>query len=498
MQGNVFRNLIDFIMKSLALPSKNQAATSSYIPISPEVVVDTLPYRMHNAELFDSIRGPVRTGSVVSALFLLGFCLWAGFAPLSGSVVAGGQVTFADHAKLLAQAIDGGQIEEVYVKDGDRVTQGQPLVRFEDTDAASSGRMIRSALLSMELTAARLQHELLEKDEFIIPDAILMQVESAPELQEIIDNQGQMFLLRLEARKGKEELIQQSHATIEQELVGLKNQLAEEKKRLSYMDTELEGLRDLVKSGYAPRNRLLESESRRSEIMRSISNYDASIAKANEEMLSLDIRMLNLRRDTAQEVERDLIAAREKIMELSEKKRVVDRNISRTVLVAPTDGIVNNMRLTFVGSVVRPGENLMEIIPPDEELTIEAHLPRDHIDAFLGDGKNIHEYGRDGNFVEAKVRLPAFSGRWRKPLRAIVTYVAADTESPNQNGPMMNPGGGTYVIRVKILAEEMAASPDIRLYPGMAAEVFIITGSRTMLSFLFEPILGVLRHSMTG
>jgi HlyD family secretion protein len=233
---------------------------------------------------------------------------------------------------------------------------------------------------------------------------------------------------------------------------------------------ELEGVESLYQKGLVPltRKTALQREAARLDGERG--QAVAAIAEAKSKISEAELQTVRIDQDFRTEVMKDLRETQDKEAELVEKSVAARDLLKRVDLRAPTDGIVHQLSVHTIGGVIVPGEVVMEIVPGSDELQIEAKLPPRDVD---------HVHSGQRTFV----RFSAFNQRTTPQLEGVVSYVSADLSHDAQNA-----NAGYYTVRVTLPSDERKRVGSLRLVPGMPAEVFLQTGSRTMMSYLLKPI----------
>src|SRR5262245_8231489 len=195
----------------------------------------------------------------------------------------------------------------------------------------------------------------------------------------------------------------------------------------------------------------------------------SAIAEAKSKISETEIQLLRLDQDFRAEAVKDLREAQDKEAELVERTVAANDLLQRIDIRAPTAGLVHELGVHTIGGVIAPGEMIMEIVPDADELVIEARLPPQDIDQ-VHPGQTTH------------VRFSAFNQRTTPQLAGLVSYVSADLSHDKQTNATY------YTVKVTLPAKERRRAGGLQLISGMPAEVFLQTGSRTMLSYLFKPI----------
>lgn len=408
----------------------------------------------------------IRTGLLMLALGFGGFIAWAVTAPLDEGVPTMGLVSVEAKRKSV-QHLSGGLISELLVHEAQQVKAGEPLIRLNDIQTRANRDAATQNWYALTANEARLEAEQTAAGAIRFPGS-LTQAGSAPLAalaREHMEAQQRLFTARRLALQSDLAVFNESARNLEAQAQGLDTQI-----RL--LEQQLGGIRQLTAEGYAPRNRLLELERQMSDLQ---SNALRARTSANEMRLRVTQRQQEFRR----EVETQLAEVTRQRAEAEERMRILDEELKRAVILSPADGQVLGLAVHTVGGVVSPGQKLMDIIPADAPLLIEAHIPSHVID-------RVHPG------LLADVNLHTFASRPELLLQGRVISISADlVADPNPNMPPY------YLARIEVTPEGLKKLGHNQLQPGMPADVVIKTGERTMMTYLMKPLLRRLNASLT-
>lgn len=415
------------------------------------------------------IRKPILFGVALIAVFFGGFGTWAALAPLDSAAIAPGTVVVGGSRKAI-QHLEGGIVSEVKVEEGTQVKAGDPLIVLDETQPGSSLAMVRGRLRTALALEARLTAERDGKDEMTLPDWLEEEAGQNATVAEVVAAQQRIFASRREAVESQKSILQQRVAQYQEEIRGLQGEIASQTSQLGLIQQELQDVRFLLEKGLARRPRLLALEREASNIQGARARNQAAIARAKQAIGEAELRMVDLDTNFRREVVEELREVQTEIADLWEKNRSAEDIMTRTVLRAPVSGIVVGLNVFTEGAVIKPGETLMEIVPQDDALIVEARIDPNDIDV-------VHAG------LGAQVRLTAFSQRTSPILDGQVETVSADRMVDERTGIPY------YTARVRLDHEEGREVQEMELYPGMPAEVMIVTGERTPLSYLVRPLI---------
>lgn len=436
---------------------------------SPEPAGSPPPGDAKTATPFDNmnLKGLIVVGFTIIFVFFGGFIGWAALAPLSSAAIAPGTVSVETNRKTI-QHLEGGIISEIRVRDGDKVKSGQILVVLDETQPRASLELVRGRKIAAEVLKARLVAEQNESLEIKFPKWILDE-HTDPKIKEAINGQTSIFNARKKAGKGKVKILKQQIAELAEEIGGLKGLIASENRQRELIADEISDISDLVKKGLVPRPRLRRLQRSAAEIDGNLSRNRALIAQANQTITETQFKINEVGTAFANEVVKELRDVQSEIFELAEREIAAKDVMQRTKVRAPLGGTVVNLQVHTSGGVVAPGAPLLDIVPSADRLIIEARVNPSDIDV-------VH-IG-----LKAQVRFTAFSQRNTEPVDGILAAISADSLTDERTGEVY------YLARVEIKDDLKKKLGDAVLYPGMQAEVMIVTGERTALEYFFKPI----------
>lgn len=425
--------------------------------------------------------GPNKVVLIGIAIILLafgGFGTWAATAPLDSASVAPGTVVVESNRKAI-QHLDGGVIKNIVVGNGDAVQPGQVLVQLDATEQKANVESVRAKLDSALARQARLLAERDGKDTIDFPKELERRSDK-PEVRAIMAGERSSFTERRRTRQGQVAIQKQKIARLEQQINGVRAQLASKDRQTQILSDELKSLRKLHEQGLFPKTRVLQRERQLAKLEGDMGADQASIARAQAQISKAELQIEQVRQEFQEKVVSELRKVEDRVTELRKKLVMANERLARTTITAPQAGVVQNMQVhTEKSAVVRPGQQIMQIIPDNDELIIEAEVkPRD-IDRV--------EEGQ-----KAEVRISAFEMRTTPVLFGKVETVSADRIVPKESDKAF------YKARVHIGADELEKLGGKKLQAGMPAQVFIKTGERTMLQYLINPLTDAMSTAFTS
>lgn len=365
----------------------------------------------------------------LTALAVTGFTAWAGVAEIDQVSRAAGQVIPSGRIQIL-QSTDGGVIETINVREGDRVKKGQILVTLDRVRLSAAVDETRAKVASLKTAKARMEAELFSRP-LIFPD----DVKGYPLF---MANQRQLFAKRRAAQTQDIAALNRMLALVRQELI--MNQ-------------------PLLEYGDVSRSEILRLE-------RSVADIEGQIANRQNKYLQ------DLQTDYAKVVD-ELVTAEQALTQR-------EAALNDTILEAPTDGIVKNVRLTTIGAVLRPSDEVLQIVPTGEELIVEAKVSPSDI-AFVRIGQS------------ASVKFDTYDSSIYGSADGKVIYISPDTLSEQKsNGEQI-----FYRVHIRVDTKSMnpRAGENIEIQPGMTSSIEILTGANTVLNYLLKPIIKTIDQS---
>lgn len=413
-------------------------------------------------ELETDVRPLVRIGLLILILGVGSVLLWAATARINSAATASGVVApFSGRQSV--QHLEGGIIREILVRNGARVQGGDVLIRLDDTRARASFDLLNNRYLNALATQARLLAERGGKDRVQFPSPLY-----DPKYAGIVESQETLFQSRMNAFRGELDLYDERIKELRREIIGTQEQKTASEQQVGIVKEELAMVKPMVDLGYARRTRLLQLESRLVEILGNIGRFSADIARIEQQIQQVKSSQAQLTRDNLQTINTELRDIQGEISDLNERLRSAEDILVRSDIKAPRSGTVTNLQFSTVGGVIPPGAQVLEIVPQDDKLVIEARVSPNDIDV-------VHEG------LEVNIRVTAFSQRWFAPVKGIVSDVSPDR--------LTDPEGRPYFqAMIEIDSESLAEHEGMILSPGMAAQLEIVTGARTILAYLFAPI----------
>jgi HlyD family secretion protein len=399
---------------------------------------------------------------------------WLVLMPLAGAVVVPGNLVVQSNVKQI-QHPTGGVVAEIKVHNGTRVAAGDLLVRLDAVQAQASLQVVTKQLDEIRARIARLQAERdgLAHIEF---SAERSKWSTNSDVGRLVASEESLFKARAGARQSQKDLLQSQAAQLAQQISGFESQMDSKARQLDLIRGELSGVQDLYDKRLVPLTRLTTLQREAAQLDGERGQLTSAIAETRSKIDASRLQIVRIDQDFRADVVKELGEAQAKEAELAERDVAARDLLDRIEIRAPTSGVVNQLSAHTIGGVIRAGETIMEIVPDTDDLQIEARV----------EPKDINHV-RTGQ--SAFVRFTAFNQRTTPQLQGTISYVSADTGRDQQtNAPY-------FTVRIVLPESERRRLNGQQLVAGMPAEVFMQTGSRTMMGYLLEPITDQMRRA---
>ena len=436
------------------------------------------------------MRRAIRRGIASAVLGTVALGMWAALAPLAAAIVAEGTVRSLGHRKTVQHA-EGGIVAAIHVKDGDRVAQGQTLITLADVRVAANARALREQAMAGVLRAQRLEAE--TRGEAFVPALAALEDHTAGSdpayVSDLAKREKDLFGARARQQAEQSHWLAEQLAQTRQEIATQQALIATTGSALQLAQRDLDANERLRAEGFV-------SAARVAELQRSVADYRARVqagqsqlAQARQKEADIRLKLSALRTEFARAAADELKEVTARNAQVAQELRPAADAQARQRIVAPVAGEVVDLKVHTVGAAVGPREPVLEIVPAESALVIEARIaPADIRDAqqVLANGGSAH------------VMLSAYRARATPEVQGRLSYVGADRLT---DPTAANPSAPYYLAHVTVSAEALEAAgrlagQQLVLSPGMQAEVFIPTAERSAWRYLFDPVLDGIRRSM--
>ncbi len=422
----------------------------------------------------DSMARVALAGWLIIALFFGGIGAWATTAPLNGAVVANAVVKVDGNRKSI-QHLDGGIIKQLRVKEGDRVNAGDILVVLDETQARAEYEVLSQEYMFLRVTETRLWSEYNRREVMVVPDE-LKPVSQDAYFKEIWTGQVKQFESRRAAIEGQRNVIREKINQLHSQIVGTEAQVKSFTDQITSIKAEAASIAPLVEKGLIARPRILQLERTSYGLEGQIADASANIAKYRQAIAEQQQQIAQLDNDRMADITKDLRDTQAKQLEVIPKSMNAKAVLGRMDIRSPYTGRVVALNVFSVGGVIQRGDKILDIVPDQDSLTVEAQVAVEDI-------SDVHPNMR------AEVHLTAYKQRIVPIIHGDVIQVSADRlTDPKTNNPY-------YVASLRIDQAELTELPNIQLYPGMPATVMIPTVQRTAFDYIVGPLVMSFNHS---
>ncbi|MNS30917.1 Type I secretion system membrane fusion protein PrsE [compost metagenome] len=412
---------------------------------------------------------PARWGVWLVLAGFGGFLLWSWLAPLDAGVVATGTVKVTNNRKAV-QHLTGGTVEAILVREGDLVKKGQEVVRLDSLRAAAEEGAISAQYIVSKTVENRLEAERDGRDVVTYDPELLKRFKGDYRLEAAMDLQQRLLDTRRAGLAGEISILQENLAASAVQLKGLQQVYSARASQIGFLNQELQGTRVLSAEGYVPRNRLLELERSNADLAAGQAENLNNIARVRSQTTEIKLRILQRQHDYLKEVESQLTETAKENTTLADRLRALDYEVTHTVIRSPIDGMVQGLSIATVGGVIQPGFKIMEIVPLNEPLQVDAMIPVQAIDKMVPD-------------LPVDISFPAFNHAQTPNIPGRVLTISADRLMDEESKQPF------YLAQVEVTPDGMNLLGTNHIRPGMPATVTIKTGERNMLSYLLKPML---------
>jgi HlyD family secretion protein len=418
--------------------------------------------------LAHAFEGELKTGLrvLIGGVGILG--AWATLMPLSGAVIVPGTLVVESDVKKI-QHPTGGVVANIPVRDGMHVRTGDLLLHLDEIQPRANAQVLSQQLDQVRVRLARLMAERDGTDQPQMPHEMASR-SGDDDVSRLWASEISLFNSRAVARRTAKELLHNHVGQLGEQISGLDAQVKSKASQHELISGELEGVDGLYQKGLVPLTRKTSLQREAARLDGERGQVTAAIAEAKSKISEAELQVVRIDHDFRTEVMKDLREAQDKEAELVEKTIAARDLLRRVDLRAPTNGIVHQLSVHTIGGVITPGEVVMEVVPESEELQIEAKLPPQDVD-------HVREK------QQAYIRFSAFNQRTTPQLEGVVSYVSADLNHDRKG----NSNAAYYTVRVTLPPSERRRLGGLELVSGMPVEVFLQTGSRTMMSYLLKP-----------
>ncbi len=418
-------------------------------------------------------------GIVAVLTLFVGLGIWSAYAPLDSAAIGPGVIVLENY-RIAVDHLEGGIVREVRAREGQFVKKGDLLLTLQDVQARAQLEQVKGQWFVALAREARLvaQRDSLPRVNF--PQALLANARD-PRAADAMRVQDQTFRVRQRALQYEVTLYERQIAQLKEKAVGLKEQRTMREQLVSSFEKERADFEALAREGYAERQRVREMERNLALNDGQRSSLSSDIASTEVEISATEVKIVQAVQTFQREVAKELAEVQAELFALQEKVLGLEDTVKRTVVSSPQDGVVHALSAHAPGEVLKPGAHILDIVPGNERLIVEAKLSPQDVDQL--------QVGQ-----KAEVRFTAFKQRDMPKIEGRLATLSADR--------MVEEAGGVkqpyYLGRVEITPEgrRQLEKLKLQLVAGMPADVLVKTGERTFWKYLTAPLTEMVGRSM--
>ena len=409
----------------------------------------------------------VRMGWILTLIGAGSFLAWASLAPLDEGIPVQGTVVVSGKRKAV-QSLGAGVVSQILVREGQAVHQGEPLFRLDQTQVQADVQSLRAQYRMAWASTARWQSERDNLQQVSFPPELSNNPD--PRLALVLEGQQQLFSSRREAFAREQSALKASIEGATRQLAGMRRARGDLTAQADSLRQQLNNLRPLAENGYIPRNRLMEYERQLSQVQQDVAQNTGESGRIEQGILESRLKLAQHIDEYQKEVRTQLADAQLKSLTLEQQLASAGFDLQHSEITAPADGIAVNLGVHTEGAVVRAGETLLEIVPQGTRLEVEGRLPVNLVD-------------RVGSELPVDILFTAFNQSSTPRVSGEVSLVSADQLLDEKTGMPY------YVLRSSVSDQALETLNGLVIKPGMPAEMFVRTGERSLLNYLFKPLL---------
>lgn len=420
---------------------------------------------------------PIRNIGLVILIVTFGFfSIWSFTAPIDSSAAASGTVVVKSHKKTV-QHLDGGIVGKLLAKDGDIVKVGQPLLILDETQAKAQREMMRGQFITFAAQIARLSAERDHLDKVSYPKEL--EDETDLRIAEAKLTESHVFLSRKNAYEGEIQVLKQRIDEIDSKINGLHGQISSKRELVASYADEIKDLKELLAQGFADKQRLRDLQRNYTLNNGEIAQLNSEIASSQMQQGEARLQILQIQRKFQEEVANKLSEVQSQFYDVTERLTATEDKLKRMVITAPASGRVLGLSIHTEGGVITPGKPILDIVPQDAELTIDARVSTIDIDRVVVG-------------LKAQVRFSAFKQALTPAMEGKVIQVSPDSFTDERTGVPY------YQAQIEVTPESLAklTKANFQLVPGMPAEVLINTGEQTLFQYLAKPVTNAFARAL--
>ena len=404
-----------------------------------------------------------------------GLGTWASLTPLDSAVPASGAFVAAGKRKTVS-LLDSGILKALLVNEGDHVVADQPLLRLDDTQARAVMNQAAAQYWGAVARAARLTAETADQRELALPDDLLAAAKDDPAIASLVQAERGLFASRWDTFDGNARITARKVEQLQVQEASLRVQVQSLTTRIAIAQEESRGIETLVRDGFAPKTQGLEARRSIAELQGMLGDAAGRLAQTSAAIEQTKLELTSVAETRRSDAAKDLQETKATMADAAQRLGAAQDLLARSLVTAPEAGIVTDIKFFTPGSSITAGQPVLDIVPADERLLVEAGIsPTDIEHVHVGQRVNIKLSAYKAH------RVPTVEGR--------LTYVAADRTQDARGEPV-------FLVRAELDRDALKPFPGVAVYAGMPADVLIVGGERTALDFIISPIRDGMRGGM--
>ena len=414
-----------------------------------------------------SVKSIFYFGLIVLGIFFGIFLTWSLFSPLESAAIAPGQLSVESHHKSI-QHLEGGIVNQINIREGSKVNKGDLLIKLDDTQAKTHLELLRNQVNELLASKSRLisERDQLNQIKFV---PRLLQQQRDPQVAKLITSQQRIFHARQRTFHGQIKILYQRINQLKKEIESFHAQVTSETTQLNLIKEEITAVEYLEKRKLIEKPRLLALKREAARLRGNRGANLGSIAKTEQRIGETKAQTLTFNDNYQKEILQELRETEKNLADLAEREKAAADILARTSIMAPQSGTVVGLQQHTVGGVIKPGEKVLDIVPSGDKLVVLARVNPLDIDV-------VHKG------LLAKVQLSAFKQRNTPTLEGLVENISADIMSDYQTGQSY------YQAKITIPEKQLIRLANLKLHPGMPANVMIIVDRRTPFDYFITPL----------
>lgn len=395
------------------------------------------------------------------------FVLWGALIPIASGVVAQGRIGVESHRKTI-QHLDGGIVRAINVREGSHVQRGDVLIRLDDTEAMLAVSVLQSQVDALRAEQSARQAELAGAGMIAFPSDLLARQKDL-DVAAILNTQRTAFAARRNNTGGRRAQLGERLAQLNRQITGNRAQSQSRSEQIALLDSEIGDVEGLYQKGLTTRTRLLALQRAAAQSRGERGALDSEVAKLNAEKTEVSIASMQVERESNTDASDVLRQVQSQLVEAIDKLSAARERLSRTQIKTPVSGTVVGLTVATIGGVIRPGETILEIIPSEDRLVINAKVDPKDADA-IGIGQAV------------SVRFDGAGTRYAPVVRGVVRKLSADVLTDQRTG------AAYFELVAEVPASEASRVPRDLLRPGLPADILVQTGTRTAFGYMVAPL----------